>query len=189
VCRLVDGVMCVCGIVCVVKTKVLNDCGKNRRREIGKFMQGNVGLTKAVGYIDVRVFAHATENLQKVQTAAINLFPVELAQTVSFQATKCLGHYGNPITMFSARLEDRAKLVGVLENFGRNLSALDKEELCREINLHVERSNLYLRFDKQAAFLGTFRFSQVDPVHVKIHFRNKKPQEIIEISRQVGLLP
>jgi RNA binding exosome subunit len=142
-----------------------------------------------IAYIDVRVFAHATENLQKVQTAVKNLFPVELAQTVSFQATKCFGHHGNPITMFSARLEDKAKLVGVLENFGRNLSALDKEELFRNVELHVERSNLYLRFDKQAAFLGSFKFSQVDPVHVKVHFKDKKPHEIVEISRQVGLLP
>jgi RNA binding exosome subunit len=48
---------------------------------------------------------------------------------------------------------------------------------------------LYLCFDKQSALLGSFKFSQNDPIHLKIHFKNKTAQEIIEFSKQAGLLP
>jgi RNA binding exosome subunit len=38
-----------------------------------------------IAYIDIRVFAHATENPQKVQTATQNLFSPELSETLIFQ--------------------------------------------------------------------------------------------------------
>jgi len=47
---------------------------------------------------------------------------------------------------------------------------------------------LYLRFDKQSAFLGSTRFTQNDPIHLKIHFKNKTSQEISDFSKQTGLL-
>ena len=37
-----------------------------------------------IGYIDIRVFAHATEDPEKVQTAVSNLLPKELAETIRF---------------------------------------------------------------------------------------------------------
>jgi RNA binding exosome subunit len=46
-----------------------------------------------------------------------------------------------------------------------------------------------LRFDKQAAFMGATKFSQNDPIHLKIHFKNKSTEEIMEFSRHAGLLP
>jgi RNA binding exosome subunit len=48
---------------------------------------------------------------------------------------------------------------------------------------------MYLRFDKQSAFLGSLKLTQNDPIHLKIHFKNKTAQEIMEISKQNGLLP
>ena len=40
-----------------------------------------------IGYIDIRVFAHATEDADKVETAVKNLLPTELAETLIFQKT------------------------------------------------------------------------------------------------------
>jgi RNA binding exosome subunit len=155
----------------------------------GNPMQRNNDITKAIGYIDIRVFAHATEDPEKVQTAVRNLLPTDLAQTLVFETTACTGHHGNSIILFTAKLTDRKLLPTALEKFGSQISALDKEELNREIKLHLEKGNLYLRFDKQSAFLGALRFSQHDPVHIKIHFRNKTAEEIIEICKKNGLLP
>jgi RNA-binding protein len=142
-----------------------------------------------IAYIDIRVFAHATEDPDKVQTAVQNLLPTELSQTLVFEKTSCTGHHGNPIILFTAKLTDKKLLPTALEKIGSGLGALDKEELNRDIKLHIEKGNLYLRFDKQSAFLGTLKFSQNDPIHIKIHFKNKTTQEITEISRQAGLLP
>jgi len=142
-----------------------------------------------IAYIDIRVFAHATEDPAKVQTAVRNLLPEELAQTLVFEKTSCTGHHGNPIILFTSKLTDKKLLPATLEKFGSNLNALDKEELNHDIKLHLEKSNLYLRFDKQSAFLGSLKFSQNDPIHLKIHFKNKTAEEIKEISKQTGLLP
>ena len=142
-----------------------------------------------ISYIDLRVFAHATEDSDKVQTAVRSLLPTELTETLVFEKKSCTGHHGNPIILFSAKLMDKKLLPFVLEKIGTNLSALDKEELNRDINLHLEKSNLYLRFDKQCALLGMPKFSQNDPIHLKIHFKNKTAQEIADISKQTGLLP
>ncbi len=142
-----------------------------------------------IAYIDIRVFAHATEDPTKVQKAVQNLLPEELAQTLVFEKTNCTGHHGNPIILFTAKLTDKKLLPKAMEKFGAELGVLDKEELQQNLKLHVEKGNLYLRFDKQSAFLGALKFSQTDPIHLKIHFKNKTAQQIEEFSKQIGLLP
>jgi len=141
-----------------------------------------------IAYIDIRVFSHATEDPAKVQIAVRNLFPTELAETLIFEKTSCTGHHGNTIILFTSRLTDKKLLPVAIEKIGVSLSALDKEELGREIKLHLEKSNLYLRFDKQSAFLGSTKFTQNDPIHLKIHFKNKTSHEILDFSKQTGLL-
>ena len=141
-----------------------------------------------IGYIDIRVFAHATEDTDKVEIAVKNLLPTELAEPLVFQKSSLTGHHGNPIILFTAQLTDKKALPVALQKIGSSLNSLDKEELCRDLKLHLEKRNLYLRFDKQAAFLGIIKFTQNDPVHFKIHFKNKTPEEITEICSNSGLL-
>jgi RNA binding exosome subunit len=141
-----------------------------------------------IAYIDIRVFAHATEDISKVQKAVQNLLPTELSQTLLFEKTSCTGHHGNPIILFTSKLTDKKLLPSMIEKVGKDLVTLDKEELNRDLKMHIEKGNLYLRFDKQSAFLGTLKFSQNDPIHMKIHFKNKTTQEITEFLRQAGLL-
>jgi len=141
-----------------------------------------------IGYIDIRVFAHATENQEKVQSAVRNLLTTELAETLVFEKTNLTGHHGNPITLFTVKLTDKKLLQAAIEKFGANLNAIDKELLNQEIRLHLEKGNLYLRFDKQSAFCGTLKLSQNDPIHLKIHFKNKTSDEIMDICHKVGLL-
>jgi len=142
-----------------------------------------------IAYMDIRVFAHATEDPTKVQKAVRNIFPADLAETLVFQGTNLTGHHGNPIILFTAKLTDKKLLPKALEKIGKDLGVLDKEELNQNIKLHLEKGNLYLRFDKQSAFMGALKFSQNDSIHIKIHFKNKTAQEIIDFSKQTGLLP
>ena len=142
-----------------------------------------------IAYIDIRVFVHSTEDNEKVQAAVRNLLPEELAQTIIFQTTSLTGHYGNPITLLTIKFTDKKLLPVALEKIGSGLNSLDKEELSRDLKLHLEKGNLYLRFDKQSAFLGTIKFTQNDPVHFKIHFKNKSATEITDLCKSAGLLP
>ena len=142
-----------------------------------------------VGYVDVRVFAHATEDLEKVLTAVRNTLPTETSESVVFQKTSLTGHHGNPIILFQTKITDKQALPLVLGKIAAGLSALDKETLDSEMKLHLEKRNLYLRFDKQSAYMGELNFSSTDPIHFKIHFKNKTPEEITAICREAGLLP
>ena len=142
-----------------------------------------------IGYVNIRVFAHATEDPERVMSAVRNTLPEELGKSAVFKKTGLTGHHGNPIMLIEVELSDRQTLMGVLEKIGNSLISLDKETLNQEISLHLEKGNLYLRFDKQRAFLGELRFTSNDPIHFKVHFRNKTFDEIVEICRVAGLLP
>ncbi len=142
-----------------------------------------------IGYIEVRVFAHATEDSEKVLAAVRNLLPLEVSGSVVFQKTRLTGHHGNPIILFETKLTDKQVLPAILQKIGAGLTSLDKEQLDGDIKLHLEKRNLYLRFDKQFAFQDDVRFSQNDPIHFKIHFKNKSFEEIVAFCKNVGLLP
>jgi len=143
----------------------------------------------SIGYIDVRVFAHATEDLEKVLTAIRNVLPMKLSETVVFHKTSLTGHHGNPIILFETKLTDKQALPAALQKIGAGLTVLDKEKLASNLKLYLEKRNLYLRFDKQSAYQSQVRFSQSDPIHFKIHFKNKTFEEIVEICRNAGVLP
>ncbi len=142
-----------------------------------------------IGYVDIRVFAHATEDPEKVLTAVRNLLPEEMGEEVVFKKTQLTGHHGNAIVFFEAKLTDKQTLPEVLQKIGSSLTSLDKERLEDELLLHLEKRDLYLRFDKQFAFEGELRFSHHDPVRFKVHFKNKNLDEIVEFCRDAGLLP
>jgi RNA binding exosome subunit len=141
-----------------------------------------------IGYVDVRVFAHATEDPEKVLDAMRNILPLELGKGVIFRKTLLTGHHGNSIVVFEKRLTDKKELPLVLKRIGERLTVLDKEALAGDLSRHLERRDLYLRFNKQAAFQDKVRFSQVDPVRFKIHFKSKSFEEIVEICQKAGLL-
>jgi len=143
----------------------------------------------SIAYINVRVFSHATEDPEKVQTAIRNTLPEQLAIDLTFTKTNLAGHHGNSIVLYEAKLLDRLALPFALEKIGASLSSLDKEQLNAEMKQHIEKRNLYLRFDKQNAFLGTLKWGSVDPIHFKINFKNKTPEEMVEICKKAGLLP
>ncbi|MCL2134373.1 MAG: hypothetical protein FWH37_02300 [Candidatus Bathyarchaeota archaeon] len=141
-----------------------------------------------VSYVDIRVFAHATEDPEKVLTAVHNLLPIDLVEIVQFEKNSLTGHHGNPITLFTTQITEKTLLPLLLDKIGKNLSALDKEDLNSNINLRLEKTNLYLRFDKQAASLGKIKFVQDDPIHFKLHFKNKTCQEILEVLKNFEVI-
>jgi len=137
----------------------------------------------------LRVFAHATEDPEKVLTAVRNILPEEIGESIIFQKTNLKGHHGNQIILFRAKITDKQLLPATLKKIGAGLTMIDKETLEANIKLHLEKRNLYLRFDKQSASQNEVRFSQNDSVHFKIHFKSKTARQIEEICRNAGLLP
>jgi RNA-binding protein len=141
-----------------------------------------------ITYVEIRTFSHATEDQEKVQLAVKNTLPEDLAAELTFTTTTLTGHHSNPIVLLESKLTNKAALPAVLEKIASGLSPLDKETFSSELSQHIERHNLYLRFDKQNAYLGKLTISSIDPIHFKIQFKNKTPEEIEQICKQVGLI-
>lgn len=141
-----------------------------------------------VTYIDIRFFAHATEDQSKVIEAVRRLLPTNQVDEIVFKTSNLKGHYHNPITLFETRIKKKETVKVLVETLSSNLSDLDKEALLSEIGLHTEKGSLYVRLDKQAALEGEFKLCSADPVRVRIRFKAKKLEDMIKICRELGLL-
>ena len=142
----------------------------------------------SVAYVDIRFFAHATEDADKVIEAVQNVLPSGHTEDIVFNKRNLRGHYGNPITFFEAKIKNKEAIRALVENLSSHLSELDKETLHREIHLHVEKGSLYVRLDKQAAFEGKLKLCTSDPIRIRIRFRKTKIEDIVKICRELGML-
>lgn len=142
-----------------------------------------------IAYVDIRAFAHATEDTEKVLAAIRNVLPTESVDSVVFEKSNLDGYYGNPITLLETRIKDRNVAQAVFGKLASCLSLLDKELLSNEIMQHLDKGSLYLRIDKQSAYLKQFRLGSTDAIHFRMHFKKSNPEEVIETCRKFGLLP
>jgi len=142
-----------------------------------------------IACVDISFFAHATEDEDKVIGAVRQLLPAAQTENIIFNKSSLRGHHGNPITLFETRIKEKAIVRAVVGNLASGLSPLDKESLLREVKLHVEKGNLYLRFDKQAAFQGKFKLGVSDPIRVRLRFKKNRLEDIVQICREIGMLP
>jgi RNA binding exosome subunit len=143
----------------------------------------------SISCVDISFFTHATEDENKVTGAVRHLLPATQVENIVFNKSSLRGHHGNPITLFEAKIKEKEIVRAVVENLSSGLSSLDKESLLREVELHVEKGNLYLRFDKQAAFQGQFKLGVSDPIRVRLRFKKNRLEDIVQICREIGMLP
>ena len=141
-----------------------------------------------IAYIDIRFFAHATEDLDKVIEAVQHVLPSDHMEDIVFKKSNLRGHYGNPITFFEAKIKNKETIRALVENLSSHLSELDKETLSREIHLHVEKGSLYIRLDKQAALQGKLKLCTSDPIRLRIRFRKTKIEDTVKACRELGML-
>ena len=142
-----------------------------------------------IGYMTVRLFSHATEDLDKVMEAVRRIFPPECSGNIEFKKTKLKGHHGNPIVILETKIRKAEVISGFIQKLSEGLSSEDKERLLRRIDLHIERGNLYLRLDKQAALYGELRLENSDPIRICIHFRRRWASKIPEACQKLGITP
>jgi RNA binding exosome subunit len=137
-------------------------------------------------------FINATESEEKVTEALMNLFPKELKEKIKIKKTNFKGHYGNPITILDAEIGDKKLIDVFIRHLSGLLGEIEKKELTREFENHLDnKSNFFIRLDKQLAYMKKFCFQQQDPIKIKIKLKKSKrlPKEIIfEYYQKMGLL-
>jgi hypothetical protein len=141
-----------------------------------------------IAYVDVRAFVHATEDVDKVEAALRNTLPTETVDTVTLERSNLTGHHGNPIVIIQAKIKEKGTVQKFFEKLASGLSVMDKESLSSEIKEHLEKGNLYVRLDKQSAYMNELRLGQTDSIHLKVHFKKHGTEEVIEICRKFGLV-
>ena len=142
-----------------------------------------------LAYIDIRFFAHATEDLNRVVKAVETILPTDHLDNIVFRRKNLRGHHGNSITLLEAKIKRREIIKAFIDNLSTSLSELDKETLLSEIGSRVEKGSLYIRLDKQAALHGEVKLCTADPIRVRIRFRKKKLEDITKVCREMGILP
>ena len=142
----------------------------------------------SIAYIDIRFFAHATEDLNKVIKAVQNVLPANHVNDIVFKRDNLQGHYGNPILLFETRIKKKETVKAVIENFSSHLRELDKKALHEEIDLHVQKGSLYIRLDKQAALQGELKLCTTDAIRLRIRFKKAKTEDIVKTCEDLGIL-
>lgn len=126
---------------------------------------------RAIQSVEISTIAHATDDLEKVQTALQFLLPDLLKERQVFTRKYMQGHHGNPIVTFDAKLTRPADVEAFTGRFFQQLSKIEKLLIERDLELHSdEEANLYVRIDKQQAFRGVVDLGEEDPIRVRIKF-------------------
>ena len=139
----------------------------------------------AVQSVEISAIAHATDNLEKVQSALTTILPESLKGRQLFTRKYLEGHYRNPITTFEARLTKPADVEVFTNNFFHHLSKSEKLRIERDLALHSDpEGNLYVRIDKQRAFRGIVEVGEEDPIRIRFKF-NRLSGEATQLMKTV----
>ena len=126
-----------------------------------------------VSMIEVSLFVHATEDLDKVMESLKNVLGDNIAN-ISFHRDDLQGHYGNPIIFLKAKIREDALIKGIMEALAERIENADRGYLLSNAERCTDdKGSFFLRLDKQAAYLGRIVASQADPIHIKIRPRQK----------------
>jgi RNA binding exosome subunit len=138
-------------------------------------------LKKAILYVEISFFVHATENLQKTLKAVRYLLPLQERNEVSFTTENLWGHNKNPILLGKTIIKKTQIIGAFIESLYRKLDRLDKDELVREFHRRLdENKTFFLRLDKQKAYEKRIKLGNIDPILIKIKL-NFFPNTFTEI--------
>ncbi|MFA5868661.1 MAG: RNA-binding domain-containing protein [Candidatus Bathyarchaeia archaeon] len=117
---------------------------------------------------EISVFAHATEDEEKVKQAVKRIARYEHV----FESQRLSGHYDDPITLLTSKTTKKTEATDLLANIVNKLSSIDRQTLLDELPNRIDpKGNLYLRLDKQKAFNGKIALQENDPIRIKLKFQ------------------
>jgi RNA-binding protein len=133
--------------------------------------------------ISYRAFVYGTENKEKVLESIKTLFP--------FSSPKCEdteGYYNNPVLILSNKIINKKEIKDFIEKLSTLNNPTRKRILYRLEDKIDEGGNLFLRFDKQRAYLGDLKVvDHGDSIHLKIKIEAypAKKKVALKIAREL----
>ncbi|OPY23951.1 MAG: hypothetical protein A4E23_00414 [Methanomethylovorans sp. PtaU1.Bin073] len=129
-----------------------------------------------IHHISFRVICHSTEEKSRVMDA-LGLFLRNIEREKESRSfadivgtIEAEGHYGNPITIFSAQLTRKRDTMSFAEFVHSNMTPEDIETLRDEMPDRLDDDQVFhLRFDKQEAYMGRVKLvSSSDAITAKV---------------------
>lgn len=132
-------------------------------------------------YVELRTFCYATEAEDRVERALRTFLP----GGVDIERHTTEGHFGDPIGVYSTRLENADEIRVVLAAV-ESLPSDEFDRLGAELDERIDEDcNLYVTFDKQAAVEGDVRLGDGITVRGKIEAYPAKRAAAIENARDL----
>jgi RNA binding exosome subunit len=101
-----------------------------------------------------RTFCHTTEDLAKVKEAMTNVLG-----DFELRISKTEGHHGNPITVIESTVDKMNGISGFFAKVDDHDLSLIEDTLATRVD---DGCNLFLKIDKQEAFLGKVKLGHED---------------------------
>ncbi|MGC8936304.1 MAG: RNA-binding domain-containing protein [Candidatus Methanomethylicaceae archaeon] len=136
-----------------------------------------------ISSLSFSTIAHATEDPDRVKSAILNLIPKDIRTSITINQTSAKGHHGNPITLLTVEVNDPDFARSIFDHIKRSLSEAELSMIRDQIDLYYDgRSSIFLRFDKQSAYLGSLRTSLSDDViKVRINLKRATPSSVSKL--------
>ncbi len=133
--------------------------------------------------VELEAFCHATEDEPKVRKALLNLVPEALRKVAErrIRAVTITGHYGNPIRILKLSLTGHKEAEKTLSFILKSLTPDDVVYILNTIGERVDPPHLYIRVDKQSAYLNTPRaLAGDDTIRVKVTVNGASTSDDVE---------
>ncbi len=129
-------------------------------------------------YLDLRAFAYATEDVDRVETALRTFLPEDFP----VERTESEGYHGDRILVLNTRVENADDVRHVLAR----LAALDDiDRVLDELDERVdENCSLFLRLDKQAAYEGRVALGEGLTLRGKVEAYPADKERAVENARE-----
>ncbi|MBP1946077.1 RNA-binding protein [Methanobacterium petrolearium] len=114
--------------------------------------------------LSYRAFVYSTESEEKVREAICTLLPTALPEK---EVTE--GYHNNPVIILHGKITKKREINDFLEKL-RSLKPSVKKKILKELHNRMDdKGNLFLRFDKQCAYLGDLKMVEHgDALHLKL---------------------
>lgn len=133
--------------------------------------------------LSYRAFVYGTENEEKVREAIRTLLPSASPEKVATE-----GHHKTKVIILQGKITKNSEIKLFMDKI-QDLKSPDKKRILRELeNRMDDRGNLFLRFDKQRAYLGDLKLVEHgDSIHIKLKIAAypAKKKEAIKVARQI----
>lgn len=133
--------------------------------------------------ISYRVFVYGTENEEKVREAIKTLFTNSSPQTDTTES-----YFKNIVLILHDKITKKREIKEFI-NILKQMDEGSKKRLLNELdNKMDDKGNLFLRFDKQRAYLGDLKIIEHgDSIHVKIKIAAypAKKENALKLAREI----